>query len=151
MKLIFCLEITIKVTCKVILPLWTSKFPASWFCRFWWTWSNILKVLKVTSLQYLYNISKKKLGMEFIFCMQINIKVSTSWHYHFWKKWRDMSKVPKLGSWSNFGNCNKKYWLNLFFAYVEENKNLCFLRSLVIDYFKVISILSGGMGVKKRF
>ena len=28
--------------------------------------SSILKVLKVTCLQYLYNISKKKLGMEFI-------------------------------------------------------------------------------------
>ena len=31
------------------------------------------------SLEYL----KKKLGMEFIFCMQKNIKVSTSWHYCF--------------------------------------------------------------------
>ena len=42
-----------------------------------------LKVLNLTSLQYLYNISKNKLGMEFIFCIHINIKVSTSWHYHF--------------------------------------------------------------------
>ena len=34
------------------------------------------------SLKYL----KNKLGMEFIFCMQKNIKVFTSWHYHFrWK------------------------------------------------------------------
>ena len=31
------------------------------------------------SLQYL----KNKLLMEFIFCMQINIKVSASWHYFF--------------------------------------------------------------------
>ena len=31
------------------------------------------------SLEYL----KKTLGMEFIFCMQKNIKVSTSWHYCF--------------------------------------------------------------------
>ena len=30
------------------------------------------------TLQYL-----RKLRMEFIFCMQINIKVSTSWHYLF--------------------------------------------------------------------
>ena len=28
-----------------------------------------LKLLKVTSLQYLYNISKTKLRIEFIFCM----------------------------------------------------------------------------------
>ena len=26
---------------------------------------------------------KKKLGIEFIFCMQINIKTSTNWHYNF--------------------------------------------------------------------
>ena len=38
------------------------------------------------SLQYL----KKKLGREFIFCMQMN-----SWDYYFWWKWPDMSKVPK--------------------------------------------------------
>ena len=28
-------------------------------------------------------VREKKLGMELIFCMQINIKVSTSWHYYF--------------------------------------------------------------------
>ena len=47
--------------------------------HYWWAWLSILSILKVTSFQYLYNISKKKLGMEFNFCMQINIKVSTSW------------------------------------------------------------------------
>ena len=31
----------------------------------WWERSSILKVLKVTNLQCLYNISKKKLWMEF--------------------------------------------------------------------------------------
>ena len=63
-----------------------SKFSTSWYYHYWWVWSSIFKVLKVTSLQYLYNISKKKLGMEFIFCMQINIKTSTNWHYRFsWK------------------------------------------------------------------
>ena len=36
-----------------------------------------------TSLQYLCSISKKKLGMEIIFGMQINVKVSTSWDYPF--------------------------------------------------------------------
>ena len=41
------------------------------------------------SLQYL----KKKLGKDFNFCMQKNIKVSTSWHYCFRWKWLDMSKV----------------------------------------------------------
>ena len=59
-------------------------------------WSSILKILKVTSVQYLYNILKKMLGMEFIFCMQINIKVSTSGNYRFWWKWPDMSIVPNV-------------------------------------------------------
>ena len=35
-------------------------------------------------LQYLYNISKKKLGMQPSFFMQRSIKTSTSWHYRFW-------------------------------------------------------------------
>ena len=39
-------------------------------------WSSISKVPKIASLQCLYNISKKKLKMKLIFCMQINIKVS---------------------------------------------------------------------------
>ena len=30
-----------------------------WYYHYWWTWSSILKILKVTSLQYLYNIWKK--------------------------------------------------------------------------------------------
>ena len=40
----------------------------------WWEWSSILKVPKVTSLQCLYNISKKKLWMEFsIFDVELSI------------------------------------------------------------------------------
>ena len=58
-------------------------------------WSSILKILKVTSVQYLYNISKKTLGMEVIFCMQIN-KVSTSGNYRFWWKWPDITIVPNV-------------------------------------------------------
>ena len=37
------------------------------------TW---LKVTKLTSFQYLCDISRKKGGMKLIFCMQINIKLS---------------------------------------------------------------------------
>ena len=81
MKLIFYMQINIKVSYKFISALWASKFPTSWYYHYWWAWSSILKVLKLTSLQHLYNISKKKLGMEYIFCIYINIKVSRSWHY----------------------------------------------------------------------
>ena len=64
-----------------------------------WAWSSILKVLKVISLQNLYNILRKKLKKEFIFCMQMNINVSTSWNCYFCWKWSDMSKIPQTESW----------------------------------------------------
>ena len=60
---------------RLISTLWKSKFPTRGYYHYWWAWSSILKVLKVTSFQYLQNISKKKLGREFVFCMQINIKL----------------------------------------------------------------------------
>ena len=67
MKLIVCKQIHIKVPYKLISTLWASQFHTRWYYHYWWAWSSILKVVKVTSLQYLYNISKKKLGIEFIF------------------------------------------------------------------------------------
>ena len=83
MKLIFCMQISIKAWHKLIL----------WF---WWGWQSIPKVLKIASLHCLYNITKKKLEMKLIFCMQISIKVSyklisvlwsskfpTSWFQYF--------------------------------------------------------------------
>ena len=67
-----------------------------WYYHY--SWAFILKVLKVTSRKYLYSIWKKKLRMEFIFCMQINIKTAASRYYCFWWKQPDMSKVPKIRS-----------------------------------------------------
>ena len=66
-KLIFLMQINIKVSCKFIWTLWALKFPTRWYYH-WWAWSSILKVLKVTSLQYLYNILRKKLsyGIHFL-------------------------------------------------------------------------------------
>ena len=98
-KFIFCMQINIKVSYQLILTLFPSKFRTRWCYQYWWTWSNILKVLKITSLQYLHSISKKKLGMEFIFCMQINTKFTASWQTYLWWKWPAMSKVAKIGSW----------------------------------------------------
>ena len=45
---------------------------------------------------------------EFIFCMQMNIKVSKSWHYHFGWKSPDMFKVLKNESWLYFCNILRK-------------------------------------------
>ena len=62
--------LSIKVFYKVILSLLMGMIKHSQS-----TQSNKFAI----SLQYL----KKKLGMEFIFWMQKNIKVSTSWPYRF--------------------------------------------------------------------
>ena len=95
MKLIFCMQISMKSYCK-------------WMQCFWWGWSSIPKVTKLASLQCLYNISKKELEMRLIFCKQTNIKVSdklistlwasnfpTRWYYHSWWTWSTFSKYSK--------------------------------------------------------
>ena len=91
----------IKVFNKVI-PM-TMKTWRAWL----WVWSSILKVLKVTIFQCLYNISKKKLWMEIIL-ESIKIKTSTSWIINLWWKKPDMSNVPKNGSLLNLCNILRK-------------------------------------------
>ena len=60
-------------------------------------------------------MSKKKLGMGFIFCMHINTKVSTSWHYHFWQKWSHISTL-------NQGNLTEFIY---FFVWTKSQTNCC--------------------------
>ena len=50
------------------------------------------------SLQYFFGISKKKLGMKMLLCMQVNISDFISWYYPFWLVWLGMFKVPKITS-----------------------------------------------------
>ena len=110
MWLIFCMHINIRVPYKLISTLWAYKLILSLLI-------DMIKHSQSTQnntftifLHYL----KKKLGMEFTFCMLINIKDPTSWHYCFWWKWPDMSKVPKIGSWSYFCNILIKKWCTCF-------------------------------------
>ena len=51
--------INLKVSCKLISTLWPSRFPRKWDYH-WYSWSSILKLLKVKRLYYLYNITKKE-------------------------------------------------------------------------------------------
>ena len=53
----------VKVSYQLILSLLIGMIKNSQSTQ------RILKVLKLTRLQYLYNISEKKLGNEFIFCI----------------------------------------------------------------------------------
>ena len=85
--------INFKVSCKLISALWPSTFPRKWYYH-WYSWSRIFKVLKMKTLHYLYNITKNKLGVKFIFSIQINIKISTSWHYLFYGSGQTCPKYP---------------------------------------------------------
>ena len=49
---------------------WTSQFSINW-----WVWSGIPKVLKVTSMKCLCNISRKNWVVELMFCMRRNMKI----------------------------------------------------------------------------
>ena len=51
--------INLKVSCKLISTLWPLRFPRKWDYH-WYSWSSILKLLKVKRLYYLYNITKKE-------------------------------------------------------------------------------------------
>ena len=99
-KLIFCMQVSMKTYYKLIL----------WF---WWRWSSIFKVPKITSLyvQYL----KQKLEMKLIFCKQINIKVAyklistlwaskfaTQWYYDYWYAWWSILKLLKATNFQIF-------------------------------------------------
>ena len=76
----------------------------------WWEWSSILKVLKVTSLQCLYNISKKKLWMEFsIFDVSYRFLMKVARHVQSTKK----------GSLLNFSNILRKSIATAFVFYCD--------------------------------
>ena len=78
----------------------------------WWEWSSILKLLKVTSLQCLYNIAKKKLRMEFsIFYVSYRFLIKIARHVQSTKK----------GSLLNFSNIFKKVLQLLLCSIVTEN------------------------------
>ena len=52
--------INFKVYCKLTSALFPSTFPRKWYYH-WYSWSSILKLLKVKTLHYLYNITKKEI------------------------------------------------------------------------------------------
>ena len=85
---------------------YTSKFSTSWFQHCYKVKQSLLMRMIKHSKSTQCNIFaisfqqyQKKLWMEFIFFMQININASTSWHYHSWWKRPYISKVAKIGIW----------------------------------------------------
>ena len=84
-----------------------------------WLLISMMKHSQITqsnNFANLCNISKK-LGMEFIFCMQINTKVSKNWHYRFW--WKQQIRR-----------------LVIFLQYIKK-KVFCFLITAFVFYCDV--------------
>ena len=52
---------------------WVSQLSINWYYRFGWVWRGVLKVLKITIMQYLCKISINNWVVWF--CMLINLKV----------------------------------------------------------------------------
>ena len=101
----------------------------------WWEWSSILKVLKVTSLQCLYNISKKKLWMEFsIFDVSYRFLMKVARHVQSTKK----------GSLLNFSNILRKSIATAFVFYCDAKHSDTLLGSSHVCRY----LFLGGCGQK---
>ena len=94
----------IKVFCKVICMI--MKTWSAW----WWAWSSVLKILKVISLQCLYNISN---GVHYGVHQDQNF---CKLDYRFFMK-ASMSKVLKKGSMLSFCNIWRKGIVTVFVFY----------------------------------
>ena len=92
----------------------------------WWEWSSILKVLKVTSLQYLYNISKKKLWIEFsIFDVSSRFLMKVARHVQSTEK----------GGLLNFSNILRKSIATAFVFYCDAKHSDTLLASSHVCYY----------------
>ena len=101
-------------------------------------------------MQCLYNVSKKKLWVEFIMEF-IKMKTSTSWIIDFWWK-PEMSKIPQKGRFLSFYNILRKSSIIIFVFYCDAKYSdtlryfMGFHSSLLLLVFANIStalILSG--------
>ena len=101
----------------------------------WWEWSSILKVPKVTSLQCLYNISKKKLWIEFsIFDVSYRFLMKVARHVQSTKK----------GSLLNFSNILRKSIATAFVFYCDAKHSDTLLGSSHVCCY----LFLGGCGQK---
>ena len=88
-----------------------------------------------------FNISKKKLEMDVIFDMQINVKVSTSWYYPFSWKWPVMFKIPKIRVGNIFAICSEKIVATFLCSIMMKNIQIfyshvrCYLLSIKYAWF----------------
>ena len=74
-KLIFYMNIKIKVS--IMLNFNNVN-------RFWWMWPGMTKLTKITSLQNVCNILRKKWGITLLFAWRKTSTFSTGYYFSFW-------------------------------------------------------------------
>ena len=76
---------------------WASKFSINWCYHFWWTWPDMLKVLKITSIKYLCDIWRRNWVMNVMFLyadkdkslLQVDIIILMGLARHAQSTWQD--------------------------------------------------------------
>ena len=121
--LIFCMQINTKDLYRFI-PYFVGTL-------------GMPSVPKITTLQYLYKISRKKRRIKFIFCMEINIKVFYKF-YQFWLSWLGMPKVPQ----------NNNFEISLQYLKKKRGMKLivCMKVNIKVCYKVIQAIIVGGCG-----
>ena len=109
--LISCIQINIKVSYMLISEFGVSKSSTRGGTIIHYSCMHMIKHSQSNKFEISLQYLKKKLGMEFIFCMQKNIKIVQVGIIvlEFRWKWLDMCKVPKIGYWQYFCNRKKRY------------------------------------------
>ena len=104
--------------------------------RTWWEeWSSILKVVKVKSLQCLYNTSKKKLWMEFLtFYVSYRFFIKVARHVQSTEKRKLL----------NFSNIFRKFIATVFVFYCDAKHSDTWLGSSNVCCY----LFLGGCGQK---
>ena len=83
---------------------------------------SMMKHSQITQSNNFANLcnSSKKLGMEFIFCMEINTKVSKNWRYRFWWK----QQIRRLVIFLQYITKKVFYFLIIAFVFYCDVKHL---------------------------
>ena len=97
---------------------------------------SLPKLLRVTNLQKLCNISREKWGMKLIF-IATSITICFKWYYYFWWVWPDMPKLLKIRR-----QCLLQYLMNeLSYKAVllaDRHKSLLQVENIIFDEFGLV-------------
>ena len=111
---VFCLQINTNIFYKLIVSLWVcvARHAQS-------TQNNKCTIS-------FCNISRKTWRMNLIFCLQVNVKVSSNCYYHFRFVLPDIPKVPKITSLLFLCNILRKNWVMKLIFCMQISMKACY-------------------------